>query len=182
MCGINGIYQFSKRTFSEDKIKAMNQASAHRGPDAEGEYIDDHIMLGHRRLSIIDPVEASNQPFFSPDGRFVLVFNGEIYNYQEVRSQIDDYTFVTNGDTEVVLAAYRRFGSNCLRMFNGMFAFAIWDKEKKELFVARDRLGIKPLYYYRSDEEFLFSSSINPVTSIFLFLSSVISCCFVIPI
>lgn len=161
MCGINGIYQFSKRTFDAGKIEAMNAASAHRGPDAEGTYVDDHVMLGHRRLSIVDPKSSSNQPFHSPDGRFVLIFNGEIYNYQEVRSKIDDYTFVTKGDTEVVLAAYRKFGVNCLRLFNGMFAFSVWDKEKKELFVARDRLGIKPLYYYRSDDEFLFSSSIK---------------------
>ncbi|MBN4071356.1 asparagine synthase (glutamine-hydrolyzing) [Crocinitomix catalasitica] len=165
MCGINGIYQFSSRTFSDEKIRFMNEASAHRGPDADGEYIDDHIMLGHRRLSIIDPAPISNQPFKSPDGRYVLTFNGEIYNYKKVRSQINDYDFITKGDTEVVLAAYIKYGANCLRMFNGMFAFAIWDSEKKELFVARDRLGIKPLYYYRSDEEFIFSSSLKAMLS-----------------
>jgi len=133
----------------------MNEASAHRGPDADGEYVDDHIMLGHRRLSIIDPDPISNQPFKSADGRFVLTFNGEIYNYKNLRSQIEDYNFVTKGDTEVVLAAYMKYGDNCLRMFNGMFAFAIWDNE--------DRLGIKPLYYYRSDEEFIFSSSLKAI-------------------
>lgn len=165
MCGINGVYQFGGRSFDEKMIQKMNQTSAHRGPDAEGSYVDSHVMLGHRRLSIIDPTENSNQPFHSADGRFVLVFNGEIYNYRDIRSQLSDYVFQTDGDTEVVLAAYIKWGANCLRSFNGMFAFAIWDREKKELFIARDRLGIKPLYYLLTNDEIIFSSSLKSVMS-----------------
>lgn len=141
----------------------MNGALAQRGPDAEGTYLDDYIHLGHRRLSIIDPEDHSNQPISSNDGRYTLVFNGEIYNYQEIKAGLNDYSFKTNSDTEVVLAAYARYGENCLRLFNGMFAFAIWDKEKRELFIARDRLGIKPLYYVLNNDEIIFSSSIRAI-------------------
>ena len=163
MCGINGIYQYAGRSFDTSIVQKMNETLAHRGPDAEGLYDDAHIVLGHRRLSIIDPEKGSNQPFKSADGRYVMVFNGEIYNYREIKSQLADYPYQTKGDTEVVLAAYIKYGENCLRMFNGMFAFAIWDSLDKKLFIARDRLGIKPLYYYRTDDRLIFSSSIKSI-------------------
>lgn len=163
MCGINGIYKFSTNDYSTDIIRLMNAALAQRGPDASGEYVDENIHLGHQRLSIIDPVEGSNQPFKSADGRYVLVFNGEIYNYKEIKSQLTDYNFKTSGDTEVVLAAFMKYGENCLRMFNGMFAFAVWDSVEKNLFIARDRLGIKPLYYVLTNEQIIFSSSLKSI-------------------
>jgi asparagine synthase (glutamine-hydrolysing) len=139
----------------------MTNSIAHRGPDATGFYEDEHISLGHNRLSIIDLSECSNQPLKDRSGRFTIVFNGEIYNYQQVKSELNDYPFRTHGDTEVILAAYHKWGADCLTHFAGMFAFAIWDKEKKELFIARDRLGVKPLYYYSTAEQFLFASEIK---------------------
>ena len=159
MCGINGVFSFSK-TLSNTIISSMNEEIKKRGPDAEGHFVEDNIQLGHRRLSIIDTSSDSNQPFYSNDNRYVLVFNGEIYNYQELKSDLSkDYNFKTSGDTEVVLAAYIKYGPNCLRALNGMFAFAIWDKETKSLFIARDRIGIKPLYYSLSNDHIVFSSS-----------------------
>jgi asparagine synthase (glutamine-hydrolysing) len=163
MCGINGIFEFSGYNKPEGLIEEMNHVLEHRGPDAEGVYKDEYVHLGHRRLSIIDVDNRSNQPFVSEDGKTVLVFNGEIYNYKEIKSQLKNYTFKTDSDTEVVLAAYLEWGENCLRAFNGMFAFAIWQKDKKELFIGRDRLGIKPLYYVLTDNEIIFSSSIKSI-------------------
>ncbi len=163
MCGINGIYTFSGNKFEHKCIHDMNDALAQRGPDAAGTFLDDHILLGHRRLSIIDLDAQSNQPFKSPDGRYVLVFNGEIYNYKEIRANINNYTFSTAGDTEVVMAAFINYGENCVNYFNGMFAFAIWDTVKKELFLARDRMGIKPLYYVLTNDLIVFSSSIKAI-------------------
>ena len=165
MCGINGIYKFSKISYSKDLIHKMNDTLAQRGPDAEGVYTDNNVYLGHRRLSIIDPTTNSNQPFKSADGRYVMVFNGEIYNYQEIKAQLTNYNFKTKGDTEVVLAAFAEYGENCLQMFNGMFAFAIWDTLKKEMFIARDRMGIKPLYYVLNNDEIIFSSSLKSILS-----------------
>ncbi|UKN02078.1 asparagine synthase (glutamine-hydrolyzing) [Paracrocinitomix mangrovi] len=161
MCGINGIYKFGKAVNDEGLIQKMNQVIIHRGPDAEGIYTDEFIQLGHRRLSIIDVEERSNQPF--ENERYVLVFNGEIYNYKEIRSSIDNYNFVTDSDTEVILAAYAKWGKQCVSNFNGMFAFAIWDKLERTLFIARDRLGIKPLYYLLTSELMVFSSSLKAV-------------------
>ena len=163
MCGINGIYQFSGFSRSADIIQKMNDRLAQRGPDAEGVHRDDFAHLGHRRLSIIDVSDRSNQPFTSADGKLVLVFNGEIYNYKALKAQLTDYPFKTDSDTEVVLAAYQKWGEKCLRAFNGMFSFAIWNLEKKEMFIGRDRLGIKPLYYVLTDEELIFSSSIRSI-------------------
>ncbi|NOQ73151.1 MAG: asparagine synthase (glutamine-hydrolyzing) [Crocinitomix sp.] len=163
MCGINGIYKFSGNSYDPKLIANMNDALAQRGPDAEGTFTDQHIFLGHRRLSILDPTEQSNQPFKSKDGRYVMVFNGEIYNFKSIKSELNEYAFTTESDTEVVLAAYIKYGENCLRLFNGMFAFAIWDTVDKTLFIARDRLGIKPLYYVLNNEEIIFSSSLKAI-------------------
>ena len=142
-------------------MEQMNSKQKHRGPDASGTYVNDFVAFGHSRLSIIDLEASSNQPFYSSDNKFILIFNGEIYNYNEIRESLPDYVFRTNSDTEVVLAAYQTWGTNCVHQFNGMFAFAIWDVEKCALFIARDRLGIKPLYVYDNNESIVFSSEIR---------------------
>ena len=163
MCGINGIFGLSDTMRSKELIVKMNCALAHRGPDDEGVFTDHHIALGHRRLSIIDLSSAGHQPMSISDGRYTIVYNGELYNYRSIRTQIGDHTFTTNTDTEVILAAFQKWGKSCLQQFNGMFSFAIWDKLKKELFIARDRLGIKPLYYFRKDDKFIFSSELRSI-------------------
>src|SRR5690349_7818443 len=127
MCGIAGIaaVQPSGAADAEVVLRRMTAALAHRGPNAEGHWTGDGIALGHRRLSIIDLDHASDQPFLSPDGRYALVFNGEIYNYRELRTQLKEWTFRTQGDTEVLLAAFARWGTGCLDRLHGMFAFAL---------------------------------------------------------
>ena len=142
-------------------MEKMIAKQKHRGPDASGTYVNDFVAFGHSRLSIIDLDPSSNQPFYSSDNKFILIFNGEIYNYKEIRESLTGYHFRTHSDTEVVLAAYQAWGTNCLHQFNGMFAFAIWDVEKRALFIARDRLGIKPLYVYDNNESIVFSSEIR---------------------
>jgi asparagine synthase (glutamine-hydrolysing) len=157
MCGIAGIYGMSDQRAAELTIQRMNDKIAHRGPDDQGIFVDEKIALGHRRLAILDLSPAGHQPMQSADGNLELIFNGEIYNYLE----INNYPFRTNSDSEVILAAYQNYGKNCVHHFNGMFAIAIWDKTKKELFIARDRLGIKPIYYFRKDNLLLFSSEVR---------------------
>jgi asparagine synthase (glutamine-hydrolysing) len=161
MCGIAGILNFTDTTRHTDAIRIMTDRIAHRGPDAEGFYVDHRIALGHRRLSIIDLQESANQPMWDHTGRYVLVYNGEIYNYRDIKSQLTDYPFRTQSDSEVILAAYATWGVDCLAKFNGMFAFAIWDTREEVLFAARDRVGKKPLYYYQSDKHFVFGSEVR---------------------
>ncbi|MGQ0829905.1 MAG: asparagine synthase (glutamine-hydrolyzing) [Bacteroidota bacterium] len=170
MCGINGIIGLSDASIAKQKIIAMNTCMQHRGPDDEGIFVNDKIALGHRRLSIIDLSAAGHQPMRSSDGRYQIIYNGELYNYKELKFELQRvisgskqsaYFFQTNTDTEVIIAAYARWGTDCLKHFNGMFAFAIWDDQNKELFIARDRLGIKPLYYLYTDGIFAFSSEIR---------------------
>jgi asparagine synthase (glutamine-hydrolysing) len=170
MCGINGIYGLNDSLLAKERVNAMNFAMKHRGPDDDGIFTENNIALGHRRLSIIDLSTAGHQPMHSEDGRYHLVFNGEIYNYKELKFELQrvtqgnnesSYIFKTNTDSEVIIAAYIRWGQNCVQHFNGMFAFAIWDSEKNELFVARDRIGIKPLYYFFNNGVFAFSSEIR---------------------
>jgi len=164
MCGINGIVDFSGKVDKITAIRKMNEKINHRGPDNEGWFEDEDIALGHQRLSIIDLSPKSNQPFYSTDKRFVLIYNGEIYNFKEIKNQLlKSYEFETESDSEVLLAAYIKWGTDCLTKFNGMFAFAIWDRKDKFLFIARDRMGVKPLYYYYDDNYFLFSSEIRPL-------------------
>jgi len=158
MCGITGIINHPN---SATAIRWMTDRIAHRGPDAEGFFIEKNVALGHRRLSIIDLSEEANQPFISPDQNLVLVFNGEMYNYREVKAKLPDYPYRTDSDSEVLLAAYIRWGTDCLSHFNGMFALAIWDKAKQTLFIARDRLGVKPFYYYWNNGTFVFSSELR---------------------
>jgi asparagine synthase (glutamine-hydrolysing) len=174
MCGINGIYGLTDRQIAKEKISAMNTCMSHRGPDDEGVFIGEKIALGHRRLSIIDLSAAGHQPMRSFDGRYQIIYNGELYNYKELKFELQRvvsgsdhkaYIFQTNTDTEVIIAAYARWGAGCLSRFNGMFAFAIWDDQLKELFVARDRLGIKPLYYFYTNGIFGLSSEIRSLVA-----------------
>jgi asparagine synthase (glutamine-hydrolysing) len=160
MCGING-FNFK----DEDLIKRMNQKICHRGPDDEGFYIDENISLGHRRLSIIDLSENGKNPIFNEDKSLAIIFNGEIYNYQELKKELDkNHKFYTQTDTEVILHLFEQFGlEKTLEKLNGIFAFAIWNKNKKELILARDRIGVKPLYYYFQDNKFIFSSEIKAI-------------------
>ncbi len=172
MCGIAGIVTQEPNQEAKFKqaIHQMTDAIKHRGPDAEGIWHNQHVFLGHRRLSIIDLSESGNQPFISHDGRYVLIYNGELYNYRELKIELQGaqhgskhlpYFFKTDTDTEVILAAYIRWGKECLNYFNGMFAFAIWDNDEQKLLIARDRMGIKPLYYYFKNNTLLFASEIR---------------------
>lgn len=173
MCGINGFvsekFSFEHR---ESIVRSMNLHLAHRGPDNDGLWSKDDVSLGHRRLSIIDLSKESDQPFFSDDKRYVIVYNGELYNYKELKLELQrtaqgsnalPYFFKTASDTEVVLAAYIRWGNKCLDYFNGMYAFAIYDAVEKKLMIARDRVGVKPLYYHYGDEGLIFSSEVRPI-------------------
>lgn len=168
MCGIAGFTQFAAMMGDVDTLKAMGNAIYHRGPDAGGEYLDDYVGLAHRRLSIIDTSAAGNQPMFSTDEQLVIVFNGEIYNFQELRADLgaQGYAFQTHTDTEVILALYEREGTACLEHINGMFAFALWDKRKQQLFIARDRIGKKPLYYLQHNGRFAFASEIKALLTL----------------
>ena len=169
MCGIAGLIGQQPQL----KIDSMLESIEHRGRDHVGAWTSPvfdetdllQTCLGHRRLSIIDTTAAANQPFFSADKRFALSFNGEIYNYKEVRSQLESAgaKFKTDSDTEVLIEAFARWGIDCLPKLNGMFAFAVWDKLEKQLFLVRDRAGIKPLYYAKTSGEFLFASEIKAI-------------------
>lgn len=162
MCGIVGTYGISDQKKSREITEVMCNAIQHRGPDATGIWQNEITTLGHRRLSIIDVSEAGNQPFFSKDKKLTIVFNGEIYNYLELKQELSaTYDFVTGSDTEVILAAYMAWGIDAVKRFYGMFAFALWDDERQTLFVVRDRLGIKPLYYTQKENQLCFSSEIR---------------------
>ncbi|MFT4986139.1 MAG: asparagine synthase (glutamine-hydrolyzing) [Flavobacteriales bacterium] len=163
MCGIAGLYGLEGVNNPEGIVARMNDLISHRGPDSDGLFSYGNVVLGHRRLSIIDLSEEANQPFHNHNGRYTIVFNGEVYNFQEIKSRLKDYQFKTKCDTEVVLAAYEMFGVDCFEMFNGMFALAIWDKQTEELIIARDRMGIKPLYYYIKDQTIMFASEIRAI-------------------
>jgi asparagine synthase (glutamine-hydrolysing) len=163
MCGIAGILNFNDQPNEPSLIRKMTGAMAHRGPDAVGFFTAGGMDLGHLRLSIIDLSSAANQPFADNTGRYTIVFNGEMYNYQHVRSLMPEYAFRTNSDTEVLIAAYAKWGAGCLDHFRGMFAFAIWDRQEKELFLARDRMGVKPLYYYIDGERLVFASEVRGI-------------------
>lgn len=167
MCGICGIIEFSRRPATEQPLLRMMKRMKHRGPNDEGVFVDGPIGLGHVRLSIIDLSSAGHQPMVSEDGRFVLVYNGEIYNYIELRQELQEFfPFRTHTDTEVLLNAFRQWGADCLHRLNGMFAFAVYDRQEGTVFAARDRFGIKPFYYYRDDERLVFASDIPPILEV----------------
>ncbi|WP_106154158.1 asparagine synthase (glutamine-hydrolyzing) [Marinilabilia salmonicolor] len=159
MCGINGIVSKTIKD-KESGIKAMNRRLSHRGPDDEGVWQDDEVALGHRRLSIIDLSDAGHQPMESACGRYVMVFNGEVYNFRELRSRFD-YPYQSHTDSEVVLAAWSKMGRKCVELFNGMFAIAVWDKKEQTLSLVRDRMGIKPVYWSHNERGFCFSSEVR---------------------
>jgi asparagine synthase (glutamine-hydrolysing) len=163
MCGIAGIFNLNGEPVSPVILRKMTDAIAHRGPDGEGFYTDSFIGLGHRRLAIIDLSPAGHQPMMTSDGQYVVSYNGEIYNFQELRLELEaqGYRFRSRSDTEVLLYAYAEWGEKALDRFNGMFAFAIWDRTRQELFLARDRYGIKPLYYTQCGHVFLFGSEVK---------------------
>lgn len=163
MCGIVGIVTKSRE--QKGRIEAAVQALNKRGPDHQAVASFQHLGLGHSRLSIIDTSEAAHQPFFDASKRYVIVFNGEIYNYRELKITLeeDGVVFKTSSDTEVLLNLFIKYGENCLEKLNGFFAFAVYDTEKKQLFVARDRMGIKPLLYYFDGDEFIFASEMKAI-------------------
>ena len=157
MCGIAGFFDRNKN--KNDIIKSMTDNLLHRGPDDVGFYTDDKIALGHRRLAIID-LKTGKQPI--EDENYVIVFNGEIYNYLELKEELKDkYKFKTKSDTEVLLKGFEEWGIDVTKKLRGMFAFAIWDKKKHDLYLARDQWGIKPLYYYKNEKTFMFGSEIK---------------------
>lgn len=163
MCSISGIWRFSGPAATENEITEFNNVTHYRGPDGDGVFLDStaNLALGHRRLSIIDLSEGGRQPMFSADGNLVITFNGEIYNYLELRKELiaKGHQFASHSDTEVILAAYQEWGEDCLLRFNGMWALAIWNRKQQSLFLTRDRFGVKPLYYvYQPQKLFAFAS------------------------
>lgn len=164
MCGINGIVKLNSQAVKQEDISLMMNSQRHRGPDDEGFFVEENVGFGFVRLSILDLSSAGHQPMFSDDARYVLVFNGEIYNYIELREELSKhFNFKTKTDTEVLLNAFRLWGKDCLSRFNGMFAFAIYDRVEKTIFAARDRFGVKPFYYFVNDKEFVFASELASV-------------------
>lgn len=166
MCGICGVINFSKVSESaREKIKVINKGLSHRGPDNEGFYNDVFVSLGHRRLSIVDLSENSNQPMSDNKDDIIIVFNGEIYNSDEIKKDLTEFDFKTShSDTEVIIYAYKKWGVDAFKKFSGMFAICIYDKKIKKSFLFRDRLGKKPLYYTNTTQgDFYFSSEINPL-------------------
>ena len=163
MCGIVGVYNLNKNQVNQNSLKEMVKVIKHRGPDDEGFYIKENLGLGHCRLSIIDLSQAGHQPMFSNDKTLSIVHNGEIYNFIEIRNELQGlgYKFKSNTDTEVILYSYQQWGVDCLKKFNGMWAFAIWDAQRKLLFCSRDRFGIKPFYYFFNTKSFVFGSEIK---------------------
>ncbi len=166
MCGIAGILSFNQKTpIAQLCIQKMTDAIQHRGPDDEGIYLDGCIALGHRRLAIIDLSPDGHQPMAGPDGSTWLVYNGEIYNYLEMRAELAarGHQFKSHSDTEVILHAYQEYGCGFLAHLNGMFAFALWDQRQRQLLLARDRFGIKPLYFFRDHHRLIFASEIKAI-------------------
>jgi asparagine synthase (glutamine-hydrolysing) len=163
VCGIVGVFDTGGRRPPDGLIERMTACVAHRGPDDIGHFVEDGIALGHRRLAIIDLTSGGHQPMTSPGGRTVVVYNGEMFNYLELQEELRaaGRTFVSRSDTEVLLQAYEQWGEQCVERFNGQFAFLLWDRERRTLFAARDRFGVKPLYYYQSGDLFAAASEIK---------------------
>ncbi len=163
MCGIAGVFNFNGEPVSPVVLRRMAEAIAHRGPDGEGQFTDGHCGLAHRRLAILDLSPAGHQPMATADGRFTITYNGEVFNFQELRIELEalGWSFHSRTDSEVVLKAFAQWGERALGRFNGQFALAVWDRERRQLFLARDRYGIKPLYYWRQGASFVFASEIK---------------------
>jgi len=166
MCGIFGIaFTDTQRRVEQHMVIEATDLMTHRGPDDGGYWVSNNLGLGHRRLSIIDLSPLGHQPMFNEDGTIALVYNGEIYNFQEIHAKLllKGHLFKSHSDTEVIIHAYEEWGFDCLQKFNGMFAFGLWDEKRKLLWIVRDRLGVKPLYYYWDGKVLLFSSEIKPI-------------------
>ena len=165
MCGIAGIYRPGLGPVSRDLIRQMSDSMTHRGPDADGLYTDADFGFAHRRLSILDLSSAGNQPMSTSDGKLLVVFNGEIYNYLDLKFQLSEkgHRFFSKSDTEVLLHGYREWGLDVIPKLNGMFAFAIWDKKERKLILARDRYGQKPIYFWSYSGELVFASEIKAI-------------------
>ena len=167
MCGINGIISLKKVNL-RDKITIMNDTIIHRGPDADGIYLNDNVTMGMRRLSIID-LASGNQPMFSEDKNIIIVFNGEIYNFKNIKKKLEtefNIMFKTHSDTEVILKGYEVWGKDVLQYLNGMFAFSIYDKKRGKVFIARDRAGEKPLYYFKNENYFIWGSELKSLIAV----------------
>jgi len=164
MCGICGVVHLDGKLVTERLLEAMNNTLAHRGPSGAGYYVDDTVGLAMRRLSIID-VAGSDQPLYNEDESVALVFNGEIYNFKDLRKNLSQkgHRFRTDGDGETVAHLYEEYGVDCFKHLRGMYAIALWDKRKKRLLLARDRMGQKPLYYYKDDNVLVFASEIKAI-------------------
>src|SRR5213592_2456803 len=165
MCGIAGvIYDDRSRAVKLDELKRMSDTLTHRGPDDEGFFVDQNVGLAMRRLNVIDLV-TGHQPISNEDGSVWIVFNGEIYNYPELRKELEKkgHRFSTNTDTETIVHAYEEYGNDCVKKLNGMFAFAILDLRRRKLLLARDRLGVKPLYYFLNDRCLVFGSELKAI-------------------
>lgn len=165
MCGITGIFNTDGRPVSINTLKKMTDIIAHRGPDGEGFWTSQYVGLGHRRLAIIDLSPLGHQPMQTDDGNYIITYNGETYNFMNIRIELESlgYKFHSRTDSEVILKSYQHWGEKCVHKFNGMFAFAIWNNKENRLFIARDRYGIKPLYYYYRDNTFIFASEIKAI-------------------
>ena len=161
MCGICGEIRFNDTRVDESKMRHMMESIAKRGPDHSDEYQHNNVYLGHRRLSVIDISSKSHQPMIDEKSKKAIVFNGVIYNYKEIRKLLakKGYNFSSDGDTEVILKSYDYYGENCVKYLDGVFSFCIYDLNTKKLFLARDRLGIKPLYYKLDNKHFSFASN-----------------------
>ncbi|WP_392714346.1 asparagine synthase (glutamine-hydrolyzing) [Rhizobium ruizarguesonis] len=166
LCGIFGTASSKALIDERPLLEALTDRLQHRGPDGRGSYLDSHAFLGHRRLAVID-LEGGHQPMHSFCGQFVISYNGEVYNFKEVRDELIrlGYAFLTQSDTEVVLRAFTVWGIDCVRKFNGIFAFAVWDTQERQLWLVRDRLGVKPLYYTFLGDQILFSSEMKSLTA-----------------
>ena len=167
MCGVAGFINFNAEPASPVLLKKMTDAIEHRGPDGEGQWIEGPVGIGHRRLSIIDLSPAGHQPMQTANGRFILSYNGEVYNFKEIRIELESagVQFRSETDSEVVLQALANWGPSALNRFNGMFGLALWDTKEKTLLLARDRYGIKPMYFAQQGNRFWFASEHKAIVS-----------------
>ena len=165
MCGITGVFNFYGEKVSQGVVKEMTDALSHRGPDAEGLYIEENLGFGHRRLSILDTSDNGKQPMKSGAGNWIVIFNGCIYNFKELRVELIKlgHKFSSTSDTAVIVEGLESFGISYLKRFNGMFAIAAWHKPSKTLYLVRDRFGVKPLYYFNNGRNLIFGSEIKAI-------------------
>jgi len=165
MCGISGVLRLDGQAVAATTVARMGATLAHRGPDGDGVWVDGPVGLGHRRLAIIDLTPAGHQPMSNEDGNVLITYNGELYNFQQLRVELESkgHQFHSRTDTEVIVHAFEQWGEDCLSRFNGHFAFGIWDKTSRKLFVARDRFGVKPLYFFCDGAKFIFASEIKAI-------------------